>query len=45
MLDSIDYLNTSKDVKTDFMKIKNALGEKLHDTYVKEALDNAQKKK
>lgn len=44
MLDSITYLNTSKDVKNDFMKIKNALGEKLNDIYVKDTLEKAQKK-
>jgi hypothetical protein len=40
MLNSLDYLKTSNDFKGDLNKIRYTLGEKLHDTYVKDKIDN-----
>lgn len=43
MLNSLDYLKTSDDFQGDLNKIRYTLGEKLHDTYVKDKIDNKRK--
>ena len=39
MLSSIDYLNKSNNVDDDLREIRNALGQQLHNTYVKDKID------
>lgn len=40
MLNSLDYLKSSNDFQGDLNKIRYTLGEKLHDTYVKDKIIN-----
>lgn len=45
MLSSLDHLKTSNDFQNDLNKIRYTLGEKLHNTYVKDKISNVNMRK